>query len=222
MFYKYFYKILFFFLCILFLGVTTVLLEDISYGSPNPHQTTVPTHWRDTTNDSNFGTVPFDVNWYLVGHPNWCDTNHVTDHCDVKYEHFYVLENWPQDGHTASEAKFYFDYDWNDVNSTDSVGTANPKYNCFSYAFGITDCWVNAYSEIISNDYNDAEESDADICYWTSPRHAVKINEVNDCNITEIKFKDRGSAIFTYEYTEWDKKLSPKYPSTGTLKKEIP
>jgi hypothetical protein len=223
MFYKYFHKILFFFFCILFLGVTTVLLENISFAANNPTYAWVKRYWMDTTNDSNWSYEWFDINSYSTSDTNWCDANHVTDHCDVKYNHYYVLRDWPQGGHTAAEAKYYFDHRWESVDSNDSTGTANPKYNCFSYAFGITDCWVNAYSQIISNDYNTTTvESDADICYWTSPQHACKVTEVNDCNITEIMMKEGGSAIFTFEYTDWDKKFSSYYTTAGTLKKKIP
>ena len=223
MFYKYVHKILFFLFCILFLTVTTVLLENISYGVPNPLAVAQARYYKDTTTDVN-GWEAFNIDLYLTTNTGWCPPNHVTDNCDVPYDHQHVLMDWPQGGHDANDAKYFFDFRWEAHDPCDSYGTADPKTNCFSYAFDINNIWVMSPNEILDNDYNDvnALESDADICFWTSPKHICKITDVCDCNITEIMQKEGGSAIFTFKYTDWDKKLSPWYTTAGTLREKLP
>ena len=201
---------------VLLLAVVILLTEGIASATDNPVSTTVNRYWRDS--EGNYGTVSFNTNFYFTTNETWDDV--YTTHNNIKFEHHYVQNDWPRDGHTAEEAKAYFDNKWNADGS--SSGTASPKYNCWSFAFGRTGYWVNSDSEILSNDYESGDKSNATVASWSG--HSCKVTDRGctggNYKITQIQQKDRGSAFFTFTYTDWDLKFSSNYTSEASLKKE--
>ena len=202
---------------VLLLAAVVLLVTSTAQAVNNPVDGTVGRWWKDAQGNS--GTVSFDTKWWLTQHDGW--DGHVTTNNAVEFNHHHVQNEWPRGGHTATEAKRFFDDKWQAHQAPDSFGTANPKHNCYSYAYGRTDYWVNSQGEILANDYPDADKSDATVGYWSG--HACKVVEqYNDCGawkIVQIYQKDRGSAFFSFVYTNWDLKLAPHYTSEATLKK---
>jgi hypothetical protein len=146
----------------------------------------------------------------------------------IRVDHTYVDANWPRDGYTADDAKRYFDLKWDAyVITDDSVGEADPHYNCYSYAFGHSGYWLNNDICILLNDYTVVcNESNATvgIFQW----HAVMIDpnaswQENGCwHVYSISHKDQSSAIFYYEYEAgWDLKLAPLYEPVTSYTKAL-
>lgn len=208
---------------ILVIAITTLsIIEGIACAEvQNPLSASFDLNVMDEQKNEHLAN--FDYELYDPDYEGWCDDGHVTDNNDAEFRHMHILDNWPHDGYTVDDSKRYFDEKWKTHEAyAESSGTASPRFNCMSYAFGFTDCWVLDDDEIIEHDYEPADESDADIASW-SGEHACTVScEPYCCEywIDEISQKDANSAIFTFYYTAWDLKLSPHYTSEASLFKE--
>jgi hypothetical protein len=182
--------------------------------------------WRD--DQGNTGSVDFPYQYWDPAADGWDDV-YCTHGNNVEFPHAFVQADWPRGGHTAEEAKRYFDVKWDAYRAEDSQGDATPAYNCWSYAFGRTDYWVDGDAEIYANDYEAADASNADVARFSG--HSVKITgrilgggQDPTWHIRRISQKDRGSAIFEYTWDingpYWDQKLNPVYAGVGSLWKK--
>jgi hypothetical protein len=167
--------------------------------------------------------VPFDYDKYVVGDLPWDGAG--TTNNNVPYEHAVVQDTWATNtvaiwnGITAADAKRFFDQKWTFFRPVLSAGAATPAFNCMGFAFG-RNHWVNDAQPFYAEDYNQVLElcTPADIADYDGGGHVVLITDIIDCcdqRVTQIQMKDRGSAIFTYNYGGggWDGSLAPIYVS---------
>jgi hypothetical protein len=205
----------------------------------NPVSILIDMQWRDSS--GNHGSEPFAASCYDVGLEPW--DGHCTINSTERFAHSHVNDQWPKGtpSHSAADAKRYFDYKWSGYKSEQSQGTADPAHNCASYAFEKMFCWVDSDTEILSDEYTGAGADTATIAVWQG-YHVVKVSQSSyqtsytDCNgthysppiwyISQVVQKDRGSAIFTYNYGQqhpWGGTLSPvRDQDTGTLVANVP
>lgn len=203
---------------IMVLSTITLNLNNTAKAT-NPVYSTTSRYWMDESQNSD--AVLFDREVWFPNPNDWSIGVYTYNNHQM-FLHYYVQNDWPRGGHTAEEAKRYYDNKWSAYDS--SSGTADPKYNCASYATGRTGYWVEDFDIILENDYEAPDESNIDIGVWSG--HVCLIGnytydeELCELVITDVCWKDRGSAFFSYYTSYWDLKLSPHYTSEACLYKE--
>lgn len=131
---------------------------------------------------------------------------HRTAKGDRFFAHHHILYSYPVYGYEVNTGAFMNITNDNVKTFWDNFygglygGTPNPKYNCWSYAFGFStsryrDIWIEDPTYIYADDYEPAQILVGDNTVFPEPGHVTLISEVN----FHVPNYPNGFASRTYE-----------------------
>lgn len=160
-----------------------------------------------------------------------CDGGHATAHNGVKFAHNHYTFSYSGDHvhgiRIVNGQPVEYDMTTDKVNTywvhqkypastyTQEACGNQERYNCFGYALGFTDIWINNVQPIYSNDYYyDTPDVAAIGAVDGSTGHAIKVEDTrtinNEVYVTRTREKMRDSCIFKRDWPHQSGYKSPQ------------